>query len=116
VKVTYKKSLLRLAIVGVGVLILLISLALPIGLKWYKNYSQENHIEVYDLTWTDKTVDGPEVLRKWRYFIESKTSLPRKIEKYRKADGDEHYVLEETLIVSYPTDEQVLAAIKDANF
>ncbi|MHC4646692.1 MAG: hypothetical protein ACYTBJ_14435 [Planctomycetota bacterium] len=96
------------------VVILLVSLPLPIGLRCYKNPHHDGHIEVYDLTWTDKTADGHEVLRKWRYFIESKTNLPRKIEKYSKRDPNDKYVLEETLIVTYPTDERLRHVIKDA--
>ena len=61
------------------------------GARYYRYYrcaKDNNDIVVYDLTWPDKKDDGSVVFHRWRYFIESKTKLPRKIEKYRKAAGE----------------------------
>lgn len=98
------------------VLAVLVCVDLWLGFRYYKKAGRDNHIEVYDLTWPDKTDKDNIVYRRWRYFIESKTNLPRKIEKYSKADPNDNYTLEETLVIGYPTDEQIRAAIKDADF
>lgn len=73
-------------------------------------------IEVYDLTWPDKTDVNRPVLRRWRYFIEAKTNLPRKVEKFYKLAPEDDYILEETLVISYPTNEEIKSVIKDAGF
>jgi hypothetical protein len=73
-------------------------------------------IEVYDLTWPDKTDANRPVFHRWRYFIEAKTNLPRKVEKYYKLAPEDNYILEETLVISYPTTEEIKSVIKDAGF
>ena len=71
---------------------------------------------MYDLTWVDRTDADNVVYRRWRYYIENKTKLPRKIKKYSRLDPNDSYVLEETVTVSYPTNEEVMQVIKDAGF
>lgn len=78
--------------------------------------TDQEGIQVYDLTWPDKTDANHPVFRKWRYVIEPKTNLPRKIEKYYKLAREDDYILEETLVVSYPTTEEIKSVIKDAGF
>ena len=106
------------------VLLILVCLGLLVAARYYRHYKwiKNNPISVYDLTWPDRADaneagdEGDVVYRRWRYYIETKTNLPRKIKKYSTRDPNDEYVLEETLIVSYPTDEQIRAVIKDANF
>ena len=71
---------------------------------------------MYDLTWPDKTDKGDIVFRRWRYFIETKTNLPRKIEKDSRDDPNDNYTLQETLIIEYPSTDEIRQAIKDAGF
>jgi len=100
------------------VLAVLVYLGLLAAVRYYRHYRwvKNNPVSVYDLKWPDKSDEGDVVFRRWRYYIETKTNLPRKIEKYYKLDPNDKYILEETLIVGYPTDEQVRQAIKDAGF
>ena len=84
-------------------------------LLYYTKADREG-IEVYDLTWPDKTDVNCPVFRRWRYFIETETNLPRKVEKYYKLAPEEDYILEETLVISYPSAEEIKSAIEDAGF
>ena len=49
-------------------------------------------------------------------YIETKTNPPRKIKKYSRGDPNDDYVLEETLVVEYPTTDEIRKVIKDAGF
>ena len=91
-------------------------LGLLVAVRYYRHYKwvKNNPVSVYELTWPDKTDGNDIVYRKWRYFIESETSLPGKIEKYYKSTPDANFVLEETLVISYPTDDEIRAVIKEA--
>ena len=82
----------------------------------YHARTGQGGIQVYDLTWPDKTDANRPVFRRWRYFIEAKINLPRKVEKYYKMTPEDDYILEETLVVSYPTTEEIKSVIKDAGF
>ncbi len=113
--------------------ILLLGLLLASGYRYYNRPARKT-IEVYDLTWSDKTdeeeqegdegdegldagdVEGDVVYRRWRYYIETKTNLPRKIKKYSKRDPNDDYVLEETLVIEYPADDEIRQVIEDAGF
>ena len=97
------------------ILIAFVCISLLIGFRYYKNASRKP-IEVYDLTWPDKTDANRPVFRRWRYFIETKTNMPRKVEKCYKLAPEDKYTLEETLVVSYPTTEEIKSVIKDAGF
>lgn len=95
------------------VLAVLLCLSFWIILTYCTKAGQDS-IKVYDLTWTYKTGEGSEVFRKWRYFIESKTNLPRKVQKYHKLAPEDDYILEETLRVDYPSADEIRLVIRDA--
>ena len=97
------------------ILTALLCISLLVAIRYYKNANRKP-IEVYDLTWPDKTDANQPVFRRWRYFIETKTNLPQKVEKYYKLTPEDNYILEETLVVSYPTTEEIKSVIKDAGF
>ena len=98
------------------VLLILTCLSARRVIVWYRT-RPAGRIHVYDLTWSEKREEGGDVVyRRWRYFIEAKTNLPRKVEKYSRGDPNDNYVLEETLIVNYPTDEQIRQVINDVGF
>lgn len=113
-----KKKLRWLGKFYVCLFVIAVCMALLTEARYYRHYKwvKNNDIVVYDLTWPDEEDDGSVVFRKWRYFIETKTKLPRKIEKYSKYEPNGEYALQETLIVNYPTDEQIRQVIEDANF
>ena len=98
------------------VLAILLYLCLLAADRHYRHYKlvKNNPVSVYDLTWVDRTDADNVVYRRWRYYIENKTKLPRKIKKYSRLDPNDSYVLEETVTVSYPTNEEVMQVIKDA--
>jgi len=75
-----------------------------------------NRIQVYDLTWPDETDKNNIVYRRWRYFIEPRTCLPVRIEKYSKRDPNDNYTLLETLVITYPSDEEILQVIRKYGF
>jgi len=95
--------------------ILLLGLLLASGYRYYNRHARKP-IEVCELTWPDRTDVNNIVYRRWRYYIETKTNLPRKIEKYSRCDPNDSFTLEETLVIEYPTDEQIRQVIKDAGF
>ncbi len=82
---------------------------------WYTN-RPPNHIRIYDLPWVDITDANNIVYRRWRYYLKPRSYLPQKLEKYYKREPNDTYILEETLIFSYPNDEQFSPAIKYTDF
>lgn len=69
--------------------------------------------EVYDLTWTE-TKRGIKKHKKWRVFVESGTNRPRKAQFSEKATADAAYDLQNELVIEYLTDQEVEAAIEQA--
>ncbi len=63
---------------------------------------------VYDLDWTEGLAasDGRRCL-KWRVFVDSRSNLPRRIERYEKPDAEQNFRLETAEIISYPDDSEV---------
>ncbi|OHB58993.1 MAG: hypothetical protein A2Y12_19675 [Planctomycetes bacterium GWF2_42_9] len=94
------------------ILALAICALIAAGFRYYKHSREyKQPIVVYDLTWPDKGGNN-QTLNRWRYFIDSKSHLPRKIEKYSKTNADTDYILKETLIITYPTDEEMSKLFK----
>ncbi len=58
-------------------------------------------VGVYELTWISKDYNGSAVFKKWRFFIDSNTYLPQKIEVYRKFDAGDTYMPQSTIEVEY---------------
>ncbi len=73
-------------------------------------------IEVYDLIWVEKAYDGSKVFKKWRFFINSGTNLPHRIEVYRKLASLDKYTLLSTLVVRYLNEGEIEPVIKDSFF
>jgi hypothetical protein len=73
-------------------------------------------IEIYDLNLTKATY-GSLVFWKWRVFADAKTSLPRRVEWYKKFTDDAEFVLETVMVVEYlDGSEEIRKVIKDAGF
>jgi len=103
------------------VLLVLACIPLRYAIVWYKS-RPPNHVHVHDLTWPDRT-DGEEgddegdvVYRRWRYFFKPRSYIPLKIEKYSRGEPNDDYVLEETLVISYPSTDEIRQVIKDTGF
>ena len=72
--------------------------------------------EICDLQWTEKSHAGPEVFKKWRFFLDVNTNLPQKIEWYQKLSTDTEYVLRSVILVEYVSDRDVQAVISHHSF
>jgi hypothetical protein len=66
------------------------------------------------LTWPDETDPNNVIYRRWRYFLKPRSYLPFKVEKYSRGDPDSSYVLEETLVISYPGTDQICELLEGA--
>jgi hypothetical protein len=73
-------------------------------------------IEVYDLKWADKAYDGSVVFKKWRFFVDAKTSLPQRTEFFQKLAADSEYTSMSAMVVRYLTDSEMQAVIKEVSF
>ena len=97
------------------ILLILACLTLRHIIVWYKT-RPPNHIHIYDLTWPDRTDANNIVYRRWRYYLEPGSYRPLKVEKYSRDDPNDSFTLEETLVISYPTEDEIRQVIKDAGF
>jgi hypothetical protein len=78
--------------------IVLILCLLAAGARFCRQRYCKDRIVVYDLTW--QAADTNDIIyHKWRYFLNSRTKLPLKIEKYSTADPNSGYALEEVLVI-----------------
>jgi hypothetical protein len=90
----------------------------PGDAKWVPDDAFESgtqDCEVYFLTWTERSMRGEAKLRKWRVFVEPGTNRPQKAQFFSKSPTDTNYVLWNELVVEYPDDRQVEAALKEAS-
>ncbi|MBW8042261.1 MAG: hypothetical protein FVQ85_19990 [Planctomycetes bacterium] len=89
----------------------------PEGAKWLPDIETTIHnTEVYDLIWTEKSLIGSIIHRKWRVYTDTETKLPKRIEWLLKLPDEKEYKLETITTVSYPTTVKVKAVIKEAGF
>ena len=100
-----------------GTLDLLPFNSMPKGAKWQLNEDIETAIpgtEVYDLVWTQKSLIGSIIRRKWRVYPEIETKRPKRIEWWLKLPDEEDYKLETITTISYPTEAEIQASIDKA--
>ena len=91
----------------------------PEGATWLPNENIDNAIpgtEVYDLVWTQKSLNGSIIHRKWRVYTDIETKQPKRIEWLMKLAEEDEYKLETITIVSYPKEAEIQASINDAGF
>lgn len=70
------------------------------------------NIEVYELSWNQKSYTGGSHYKKWRVFLNKTTHLPQKIEYYEKIEGlPDDYELVEIKEVSYLDDAEMKSLI-----
>ncbi|MCP4256505.1 MAG: hypothetical protein GY774_03140 [Planctomycetes bacterium] len=72
-------------------------------------------IDIYDLNWTKKTTRSY-VLKRWRFFVDSKTFLPKKIEIYGTEIGQSDYILKMVTSIESTSDIDIQTVIDDAGF
>ena len=72
-------------------------------------------IEIYDLKWAERKYGGSVVFKKWRVFADAKTSLPQRVEWYKRFADDAEFVLETVMVIEY-LDENEIQKVKNAAF
>ena len=72
--------------------------------------------EVYDLMWTEKAIGGSIIHKKWRGYIDTKTTLPKRIERWQRLPREDEYELLIATEVVCPTAVEVQAAIRNVGF
>jgi len=92
----------------------------PRHAKWQRVDSQRikttiSDTQVYDLIWTETIIGGDSVIhKKWRGYLDTKTKLPKRVERWEKLPGQEEYKLVVLIEVTYPTTAEVQADIGGA--
>ena len=84
--------------------------AIPKDHTWEQLYLEGlgENIEVFELSWSQKSYTGDSHHKKWRVFLDKTTHLPQKIEHYEKLEGlMDDYELVETKEVSYLDDAKM---------
>ncbi|MHC4728744.1 MAG: hypothetical protein ACYS17_16110 [Planctomycetota bacterium] len=70
--------------------------------------------KVYDLTWPEtNTASGSIEVRKWRFFLDRDTNLPKRTEWYSKLQSEEEYKFETFAVVTYPSESQIQVLIRN---
>jgi hypothetical protein len=96
-------------------------LSVPIDAKWRRSANPEfrgvsNGIQVYDLEFTKTIPAGPTLQLKWRFFVDTTTNLPERVERYQKLDTQDVYELKYTRVVKYLSDSEIEAIIGQDHF
>ena len=93
----------------------------PKNSKWYQVADESivtviDDSEAYDMDWTEKSLSGSLIHRKWRCYIEIGTKLPVRIEWYEKGATEEEYSLISTAILAYPETSEILSLTRSIGF
>lgn len=94
---------------------------LPPDAKWQQvaNENIETAVagtEVYDLIWPEKELIGAINYNKRRFYIDTKTSLPKRIERFRKQSEEQEYELLDIKKIGYPDSVEIQGLVKDLDF
>jgi hypothetical protein len=74
---------------------------------------QFSNTQVYDLLWSDKTVNGSLVCYRWRVYINKDTLLPKRVENWQKHSSTGKYELKNWMDITYPQTYEVKKLIRD---
>ena len=93
---------------------------IPETARWNRVYDPNVVIvdpdtQVYDLIWTTPESTIPPGLRThtWRYFIDTRTNLPTRVEVYSKGASEANRTLHKYDVPTYMTDTEVRALIQN---
>ncbi|UCE49220.1 MAG: hypothetical protein JSW47_03580, partial [Phycisphaerales bacterium] len=94
---------------------------LPPDSEWTKlpgetTNTTDESVEVYELTFRDDLDLNRARSSRWRYFVDSKSSLPQRIQIYRSSGANEDYKMHSQLVIRYPNESEVKAAIESVSF
>jgi hypothetical protein len=89
---------------------------LPEGATWEKVADPNGAALVpgtqpYDLVWTTP-ISATRQMERWRFFVDPWTHLPARVEVYAQAPTEPRPQLHKTLVVSYPTDQEVRTLVR----
>jgi hypothetical protein len=88
---------------------------LPSNAIWSEVTDEETQLnentKIYDLTWTVQSIDL--TWDKWRFYINTETNLPQKLELYFKVEPEKDFRLSNYMVITHPTDEQIQATIEE---
>jgi len=69
--------------------------------------------KVYELIWQEKSTTSEAIgFRKWRVFVDTHTSLPKRAEHYFKIDHEEDYKFEKYEVITYPGEDEIQMDIR----
>jgi hypothetical protein len=92
---------------------------LPEGAIWEKVVdpnvaTQVSGTQAYDLIWTTPMPTIPPTRRRerFRFFVDPRTHLPARVEMYSQARAEPRLKLYKTLVVSYPTDQDIQTLVQ----
>ncbi len=69
---------------------------------------------VYDLTWPQANIaSGSIELKKWRFFLDKDTNLPKRTEWYSKLQSEEDYNFKTFTVITYPSESRIQDLIQD---
>jgi len=75
-----------------------------------------DNTKVYELRWTEKAYDGTTVQRSWRVFTDASTNLPQKVQWFRQLASDAQPVLKLTMLIEYPSNQEVQSIVEEISF
>jgi len=89
--------------------------------KWQEVNEKEADIkivntEIYDLIWIERTIAGKIICQKFRCYIDTKTYLPKRIERFHKYSEEDGYELTTVMEVTYPGHGEISSVIQNAGF
>ena len=70
--------------------------------------------EVYELLWAQQDTASEVVLyRKWRVFVDTGTSLPKRAELYVSSGLEQEYKLESFVVITYPSESEIQDIVRN---
>ena len=94
---------------------------IPKDAKWSEitlsdSQSADQNTKLYELSWTEKASNEYMVQRSWRVFTDESTKLPKKVQWFKQLASDDQPVLESTMVIEYPSNEEVLSKADTMSF
>jgi hypothetical protein len=94
---------------------------IPPGARWseitdFDNSTANNNMKIYELRWAEKAYDGSVVQKIWRVSIDVSTKLPQNVQWFKQSASDPQPVLESTMVIKYPSDNEILAKSEAMSF
>jgi hypothetical protein len=97
------------------------SSGIPPDAKWseitdFDHSDGVDNMKVYELKWSEKTLQGLTSQRIWRVFTDASTDLPNKIQWFKQSESDPQPILESIMVLEYPGNEEILAKAEGMSF